>query len=257
MSNLPTEGIAEQYILIAGGDGYTSMVVDGREAMERAFLALHWDPMDFNDLTDEQRELLAVVRDENEWNTDALHGRIAFDVQHEDGWVRIYRLVNPLPGFAPEPRDDEAAGQVEHLDRANHRLTRCLQAVMADLVDLLDADQFNNIEARVLSAGVPYPPLGTDPRLSTTPAAKYVEGGKCPTCGHCGNCDGHGIVSGTNANSEVFSDCPVCRPLTKPASRDRTPATARCECRTCCNTFMGAPGDFNCATCLPGNGGEK
>ena len=186
-------------------------------------------------------------------------GHPALFTWHYAGYTRESRCLycELEKRLAPEPRDDEAAGQVEHLDRANHRLTRCLQAVMADLVDLLDADQFNNIEARVLSAGVPYPPLGTDPRLSTTPAAKYVEGGKCPTCGHCGNCDGHGIVSGTNANSEVFSDCPVCRPLTKPASRDRTPATARCECRTCCNTFMGAPGDFNCATCLPGNGGEK
>lgn len=52
-------------------------------------------------------------------------------------------------------------------------------------------------------------------RPSGEPPAKYVEGGKCPTCGHCDNCDGHGIVSGTNANSDVFSDCPVCRPLTK------------------------------------------
>ena len=49
----------------------------------------------------------------------------------------------------------------------------------------------------------------------------------------------------------------LCNAPTKPASRDRTPATARCECRTCCNTFMGAPGDFTCATCLPGNGVAK
>lgn len=93
----------ERYILIAGGDGYTSMIVEGRAAMERAFLKLHWDPIDFISLTDEQRELLAVIRDEDEWATDALHGRISFDVKHEDGWVRVYRLVNPLPGFAPEP----------------------------------------------------------------------------------------------------------------------------------------------------------
>lgn len=51
------------------------------------------------------------------------------------------------------------------------RLTQCLQAIMADLADLLDADQFNNIEARVLAAGVPYPPLGTDPRRAPEPAA--------------------------------------------------------------------------------------
>ncbi len=52
------------------------------------------------------------------------------------------------------------------------RLTLCLQAIMADLADLLDADQFNNIEARVMATGVPYPPLGTDPRAALTKEAK-------------------------------------------------------------------------------------
>ena len=59
-------------------------------------------------------------------------------------WEELQRLR-----AAPEP--------------AAERLTLCLQAIMADLADLLDADQFNNIEARVMAAGVPYPPLGTDP----------------------------------------------------------------------------------------------
>lgn len=44
------------------------------------------------------------------------------------------------------------------------RLTLCLQALMAELADLLDSDQFNRIESMVLRAGVPYPPLGIDPR---------------------------------------------------------------------------------------------
>ncbi len=56
---------------------------------------------------------------------------------------------------------------------AAERLTLCLQAVMADLADLLDADQFNNIEARVLAAGVPYPPLGTDPRTTLTKGGNH------------------------------------------------------------------------------------
>lgn len=38
------------------------------------------------------------------------------------------------------------------------RLHTACQTVMARLADLLDSDQFNNIEAIMLAAGVPYPP---------------------------------------------------------------------------------------------------
>ena len=107
-----------------------------------------------------------------------------------------------------EPRDDEAAGQVEHLGRANHRLNRCLQAVMADLADLLDADQFNNIEARVLAAGVPYPPLRTDPRLTLTKgesAAGYPSGpGPEPTL------KAEGRRYGLTQTKSGFKPCEVC-----------------------------------------------
>jgi hypothetical protein len=39
------------------------------------------------------------------------------------------------------------------------RLRAALQQVMARLADLLESDQFNNIEALVLNAGVDYPEL--------------------------------------------------------------------------------------------------
>lgn len=42
--------------------------------------------------------------------------------------------------------------------------TRCVQRLMAELGDLLDADQFNRLESIVQSYGVPYPALGDDPR---------------------------------------------------------------------------------------------
>lgn len=38
-------------------------------------------------------------------------------------------------------------------------LERLVQQVMARLADLLDADDFNNIEAMVREANVPFPPL--------------------------------------------------------------------------------------------------
>jgi hypothetical protein len=46
------------------------------------------------------------------------------------------------------------------------KLHETFQEVMALLADMLDADNFNNIEQRVLDAGVPYPPpvkAGADP----------------------------------------------------------------------------------------------
>lgn len=46
---------------------------------------------------------------------------------------------------------------VEHLKSKLDARTKLVQAMMARLVDLLDDDHFNNMEAMVLDAGVPYP----------------------------------------------------------------------------------------------------
>jgi len=91
-----------------------------------------------------------------------------FNKLADEVWTALESPTPDSPSGARE-RDDEAAGQIEHLDRLNNRLTQCLQALMRDLAYLLDADQFNNIEARVMGAGVPYPPIGTIPRYPGEP----------------------------------------------------------------------------------------
>jgi hypothetical protein len=58
----------------------------------------------------------------------------------------------------PEQHDDyEAKGTIEHLDLDNHRLRRAMQKIMARLTELLDEDQFANIESIVKGVGVEPP----------------------------------------------------------------------------------------------------
>jgi hypothetical protein len=57
-----------------------------------------------------------------------------------------------------EQQDDyEAKGTIEHLDLDNHRLRRAMQKIMARLAELLDEDQFANIESIVKGVGVEPP----------------------------------------------------------------------------------------------------
>ena len=52
-----------------------------------------------------------------------------------------------------------AVREIHDLEAEVERLRAALQQVMARLADLLESDQFNNIEALVLNAGVDYPEL--------------------------------------------------------------------------------------------------
>ena len=70
-----------------------------------------------------------------------------------DFWQERAALAAPA---APQAGED-AASQVEHLDVENHRLRRAMQKIMARLADLLDEDQFGNIESIVTEAGVEPP----------------------------------------------------------------------------------------------------
>jgi hypothetical protein len=70
-----------------------------------------------------------------------------------------------------EQQDDyEAKGTIEHLDLDNHRLRRAMQKIMARLAELLDEDQFANIESIVKEAGVE-PPVGQVEASRQRPAA--------------------------------------------------------------------------------------
>lgn len=72
----------------------------------------------------------------------------------EDG----YALEGAAPAAQAAPQaGEDAASQIEHLDVENHRLRRAMQKIMARLADLLDEDQFGNIESIVTEAGVEPP----------------------------------------------------------------------------------------------------
>lgn len=73
-----------------------------------------------------------------------------------EAWQARAALAAPA---APQAGED-AASQVEHLDVENHRLRRAMQKIMARLADLLDEDQFGNIESIVTEAGVEPPEPG-------------------------------------------------------------------------------------------------
>lgn len=73
--------------------------------------------------------------------------------------ARNWRLSTTDMGDGLQAGYDHMAGYYERqLVTEVERLRTVFQGVMSRLADLLDSDQFNNIEAIVLEAGVPFPP---------------------------------------------------------------------------------------------------
>jgi hypothetical protein len=96
-----SNGASERYVIIAGGDGYMTATVEGREAMEQAFVRAHWPDADFSNLSDDEKQTLDCIQDEDEWKIDFRLGRTDFHVSYEDGWVAVYRLTDDLVGVKP------------------------------------------------------------------------------------------------------------------------------------------------------------
>lgn len=69
-----------------------------------------------------------------------------------EAWIALAAALSEARAVMTQP--DETNGDVA-------KLHGVIQTVMSRLADLLDSDQFNNIEAIVLEAGVPYPPEKT------------------------------------------------------------------------------------------------
>ena len=79
-----------------------------------------------------------------------------------------------------ETYNHEAQGQIEFLDKKNNALSAAIRKVMARLADLLDEDQFKDIDGLVLAAGV-------QPQAEAVPTVQIVN---CDTCKHSANsCD--------------------------------------------------------------------
>jgi hypothetical protein len=72
-------------------------------------------------------------------------------------------------------------------------LRKMLQKIMGRLADVLDSDQFNNIEAMALEAGVPYPDAAKDTEEDERDDSPYCECGNFPceeeeAANHCSCC---------------------------------------------------------------------
>jgi hypothetical protein len=84
----------------------------------------------------------------------------AFDKLAKRGDMRtraVYAAPAPAEPKGEQQDDYEAKGTIEHLDLDNHRLRRAMQKIMARLAELLDEDQFANIESIVKGVGVEPP----------------------------------------------------------------------------------------------------
>ena len=103
MTNPTSNPNLERYVIVAGGDGYMTATITGREAMERAFVRAHWPDVDFTKpLDEEQQQTLGYVRDEDEWEFEPRMGRTRLIVRYEDGYVEVLRLTDDLVGSAHE-----------------------------------------------------------------------------------------------------------------------------------------------------------
>ncbi|WP_261534745.1 tail protein X [Burkholderia multivorans] len=88
--------------------------------------------------------------------------------------------AEPLSATSANETGAEGLDQFERIDVQNHVLRRTLQRVMARLTDLLDEDQFGNIESIVKEAGVEPPAIA-----AAAPAEEMIR--FCPECGLLGD----------------------------------------------------------------------
>ncbi|WP_330555403.1 hypothetical protein [Burkholderia multivorans] len=91
----------------------------------------------------------------------------------------IDRAILPALATSANETGAEALGQFEHLDVQNHVLRRTLQRVMARLTDLLDEDQFGNIESIVKEAGVEPPAMAAAAPADERAAQGLLTIGRC------------------------------------------------------------------------------
>lgn len=89
----------ERWVLIALGDGYETHIAEGREAMERKFLELHFGPTrPAIEVTAAEMKcmesMLEALRDEDQWIRNYALGPVAYTAENEDGNVHVYRLTD-------------------------------------------------------------------------------------------------------------------------------------------------------------------
>jgi len=184
----------ERFLIVTGGDGYATVTVEGREAMERAFVRAHWPSVDFDKpLNEEEQQTYDFVRDEEQWSCGMRGERECLNVSYEDGWVNVFRITDTLAWAAlPAPettRSPEAIVRAVQLDR----LATYLQSHQFDAM----AESARE-SAKLLRdfAGVSQQGTGTSPHCpGCVPQLVVQHEPECPVQRQCKHCDNGSAVS--------------------------------------------------------------
>ncbi len=123
-------------------------------------------------------EELARLRDLSEKQDQANEAALNENARLRERVGELGRAANVKAESAKKVLDMLDATRSELAQKCERvgELEKCLQAVMARLADLLDADHFNNIEAMVLGSGVPYPDLRSDRERLLLEAVRWLLG---------------------------------------------------------------------------------
>lgn len=80
------------WLLAVGDDGIGSELVTGWTALRRAWLDNHRSFVDHDNLTDEDRETLSLLDDDDEWKHDDSGARFSLHVNYEGDWISVTRV---------------------------------------------------------------------------------------------------------------------------------------------------------------------
>jgi len=160
---------AERYVIIAGGDGYGTATVTGRDAMEKAFVRAHWPDADFAKLDEEQQRCLDYIRDEDEWEHQIDLGRVKFFARYECDWVEVIRLTDDLVGSQHETSAERPTWR-DHKDE--FRTAGALRGAAFDLCQGLVGTQHHELAAQVHDSLCMALPLDPDAPIGRGPQVK-------------------------------------------------------------------------------------
>jgi hypothetical protein len=89
----PSErGETPMYVIISGGDGYSTKIVTEAE-LEDAFVGVHYGDAGASCPPEERQAYVDGLRDEDNWTMD-YGARLSYHVSYEDGYVSIFRLFD-------------------------------------------------------------------------------------------------------------------------------------------------------------------
>lgn len=106
------------WLLAFGDDGKSSRLVIGWTALRRAWLDAHRFDVDHDKLTDDDRETLSLLDDDDQWSHDNDRLRFSLHVSYEGDWISVTRVDDlgglstaSEPGGVPEPMTHEQVNE--------------------------------------------------------------------------------------------------------------------------------------------------